>query len=148
MPRALDNYKSTAECCSQASVPRGDTVPHLRYQCTQVVESFGSESSLQLGDSKTALAAAAELESALVEHVYSSPHTALGHLQAAGTALGMQTTVEGQPSLCYLTDLQCTSLTMFGVQSTATHARVNAHTWAYVSFHAFADMRSVIPCMA
>ena len=111
MPTAFGNYKPTAECCSQASVPRGDTVLHLRLQCTQVVESFGSGSSLQLGDSKTALAAAAELESALVEHVYSSPHTALGHLQAAGTALGMQTTVEGQLSLCSLTDLQFTYLT-------------------------------------
>lgn len=61
----------------------------------QVVESFGSSSVLDLGESKAALAAAAELEAALVEHVYSSPQTALGHLQAAGNALGMHTIVEG-----------------------------------------------------
>jgi len=51
---------------------------------------------LELGDSRRNLAAAAELECALVEHVYSSPHTALGHLQASGQALGMQTSVEGE----------------------------------------------------
>ena len=62
----------------------------------QVLKCFGSSSALDLGESKAALAAAAELEAALVEHVYSSPQTALGHLQAAGNALGMQTTVEGQ----------------------------------------------------
>ena len=56
---------------------------------------FGKDSPLDLGEHRTALVAAAELESALVEHVYSSPHTALGHLQAAGDALGMQTIVEG-----------------------------------------------------
>ena len=71
-----------------------------RHECkyegiVQVLQSFGSSSQLDLGESKGALAAAAELEAALVEHVYSSPQTALGHLQAAGSALGMHTIVEG-----------------------------------------------------
>lgn len=61
----------------------------------QVLQTFGSNSQLDFGDSKGALTAAAELEAALVEHVYSSPQTALGHLQAAGKALGMHTNVEG-----------------------------------------------------
>lgn len=60
-----------------------------------MLQSFGSSSQLDLGESKDTLAAAAELEAALVEHVYSSPQTALKHLQAAGTALGMHTIVEG-----------------------------------------------------
>lgn len=64
----------------------------------QVLKSFGPDSTLDLGDSRRNLAAAAELECALVEHVYSSPHTALGHLQAAGQALGMQTSVQGERS--------------------------------------------------
>jgi len=63
-----------------------------------VLKFFGPESTLDLGDSRRNLAAAAELECALVEHVYSSPHTALGHLQAAGQALGMQTSVQGECS--------------------------------------------------
>ena len=62
----------------------------------QVLKFFGKDSVLDLGESKDALAAAAELESALVEHVYSSPQTALGHLQSAASALGMQTIVQGQ----------------------------------------------------
>ncbi len=61
-----------------------------------MLKSFGPDSKLDLGDSRRNLAAAAELECALVEHVYSSPHTALGHLQAAGQALGMQTSVHGE----------------------------------------------------
>ncbi|KAL3155216.1 hypothetical protein ABBQ32_013155 [Trebouxia sp. C0010 RCD-2024] len=61
----------------------------------QVLNRFGSSSVLDLGESKAALAAAAELEAALVEHVYSSPQTALRHLQAAAYALGMHTIVEG-----------------------------------------------------
>ncbi|DBB11777.1 hypothetical protein WJX82_011005 [Trebouxia sp. C0006] len=61
----------------------------------QVLKFFGPDSTLDLGVSRRNLAAAAELECALVEHVYSSPHTALGHLQAAGQALGMQTSVQG-----------------------------------------------------
>lgn len=61
----------------------------------QVLQSFGSSSQLNIGKFQPALAAAAELEAALVEHVYSSPQTALGHLQAAGNALGMHTIVEG-----------------------------------------------------
>ncbi len=67
-------------------------------QLLQVLQFFGPESTLDLGDSRRNLAAAAELECALVEHVYSSPHTALGHLQAAGQALGMQTSVQGECS--------------------------------------------------
>lgn len=65
------------------------------HEFVQVLQSFGSSSQLALGESKDTLVAAAELEAALVEHVYSSPQTALGHLQAAGTALGMHTSVEG-----------------------------------------------------
>ena len=70
----------------------------------QVLKFFGSDSPLDLGTDRSSLTAAAELECALVEHVYNSPHTALGHLQAAGLALGMQTTVEGElilPQLMY-----------------------------------------------
>jgi len=67
-------------------------------QLLQVLKFFGPDSTLDLGHSRRNLAAAAELECALVEHVYSSPHTALGHLQAAGQALGMQTIVQGECS--------------------------------------------------
>lgn len=71
-------------------------MPRYKYASfVQVLQSFGSSSQLELGGYKDALAAAAELEAALVEHVYNSPQTALGHLQAAGTALGMHTNVEG-----------------------------------------------------
>lgn len=64
-----------------------------------MLKFFGKDSVLDLGESKDTLAAAAELESALVEHVYSSPQTALRHLQTAASALGMQTVVEGQMSI-------------------------------------------------
>lgn len=77
----------------------------------QVLKRFGSSSVLDLGESKAALAAAAELEAALVEHVYSSPQTALGHLQAAGDALGMHTIVEGQRA-----ELQCSDFVCFVMQ--------------------------------
>ena len=70
-------------------------VLHMTVEFGQVLQSFGSSSQLDLGESKGTLAAAAELEAALVEHVFSSPQTALGHLQAAGDALGMHTIVEG-----------------------------------------------------
>lgn len=69
-----------------------------------MLQSFGSSSQLDLGESKDTLAAAAELEAALVEHVYSSPQTALKHLQAAGTALGMHTIVEGW---CAILEWRC-----------------------------------------
>lgn len=68
----------------------------------QVLKFFGSDSPLDLGTDRSSLTAAAELECALVEHVYNSPQTALGHLQAAGLALGMQTTVEGESILPHL----------------------------------------------
>lgn len=74
----------------------------------QVLNRFGSSSVLDLGESKAALAAAAELEAALVEHVYSSPQTALRHLQAAAYALGMHTIVEGQRA-----ELQCSDFVCF-----------------------------------
>ena len=68
----------------------------------QVLKLFGSNSPLDLGADRSSLTAAAELECALVEHVYNSPQTALGHLQAASLALGMQTTVEGELRLSHL----------------------------------------------
>ncbi len=86
----------------------------------QVLKFFGSDSPLDLGKHRTCLVAAAELESTLVEHVYNSPHTALGHLQAAGLALGMQTTVEGT----------LPSSTMFVVQTSSP--QIISQDWGLV----------------
>lgn len=61
----------------------------------QVVENFGSESQLELGQHGSSLAAAVYVESAMIEHLYHSPGTALGHLKAAEAALGMSVQLEG-----------------------------------------------------
>ena len=66
----------------------------------QLVKQFGPGSQLDLGQHQKALAAASLLESAVVEHLYRSPHTALGHLQAAEAALGMSVTLEGEHDRC------------------------------------------------
>ena len=62
----------------------------------QVVKQFGPGSELDLGRHQKAVAAAALLESAVIEHLYRSPHTALGHLQAAEAALGMSVSLQGE----------------------------------------------------
>ena len=62
----------------------------------QVVEQFGADCQLDLGQHQPAVTAAAQLESAVVEHLYRSPHTALPHLQAAQAALGMSVSLEGE----------------------------------------------------
>ena len=64
----------------------------------QVVANFGPQSQLELGQYGSGLAAAAYVESAMVEHLYYSPQTALGHLQAAEAALGMSVQLEGESS--------------------------------------------------
>lgn len=73
----------------------------------QVVEQFGPTSRLDLGQHQQSLAAAVQLESAVIEHLYRSPQTALGHLQAAETALGMSVSLEGEciDSIFYAADI-------------------------------------------
>lgn len=61
-----------------------------------MVRQFGSGSQLDLRQHQQSLAAASYLEAAVVELQYRSPHTALGHLQAAAKALDMSVSLEGQ----------------------------------------------------
>ena len=62
----------------------------------QVVEQFGANCQLDLRQHQQAVTAAAQLENAVVEHLYRKPHTALPHLQAAQAALGMSVSLGGE----------------------------------------------------